>query len=89
MNKHVHTINKAIMGPSTQQFFSSSSDVIATTCFDHTIVITYPVNNMYYVYLNLYFQGLVIYKTIKQGVILTQPAEVLHMLTDMSGRKSH
>jgi hypothetical protein len=26
------------MGPSTQQFFSSS-DVIATTCFDHTIII--------------------------------------------------
>jgi hypothetical protein len=31
-------INKAIMGPSTQQFFFSSSDVIAT-CFDHTIII--------------------------------------------------
>jgi hypothetical protein len=31
-------INKAIMGPSTQQYFFSSSDVIATTCFDHTII---------------------------------------------------
>jgi hypothetical protein len=29
--------NKAIMGPSMQQFFSS--DVIATTCFDHTTII--------------------------------------------------
>jgi hypothetical protein len=28
------------MGPSTQQFFFSSSDVIATTCFDHTIQLT-------------------------------------------------
>jgi hypothetical protein len=27
------------MGPSTQQFFFLSSDVIATTCFDHTIII--------------------------------------------------
>jgi hypothetical protein len=27
------------MGPLTQQFFFSSSDVIATTCFDHTIII--------------------------------------------------
>jgi hypothetical protein len=26
-------------GPSTQQFFSSSSDVIATTCFGHTTII--------------------------------------------------
>jgi hypothetical protein len=32
-------LNKAIMGPSTQQLFFSSSDVIATTCFDHTIII--------------------------------------------------
>jgi hypothetical protein len=32
-------INKAIMGPSTQQFFFSSSDVIATTCFGHTTII--------------------------------------------------
>jgi hypothetical protein len=31
-------INKAIMGPLTQQFFSAS-DVIATTCFEHTIII--------------------------------------------------
>jgi hypothetical protein len=35
----VQIINKAIMGPSTQQFFFSSSDVIATTCFDHTTII--------------------------------------------------
>jgi hypothetical protein len=28
-----------IMGPSTQQFFFSSSDVIATTCFGHTAII--------------------------------------------------
>jgi hypothetical protein len=33
-------INKAIMGPSTQQFFSSS-DVIATTCFGHTATVCY------------------------------------------------
>jgi hypothetical protein len=32
-------INKAIMGPSTQQSFFSSSDVIATTCFCHTTII--------------------------------------------------
>jgi predicted HD phosphohydrolase len=32
-------VNKAIMGPSIQQFFFSSSDVIATTCFDHTTII--------------------------------------------------
>jgi hypothetical protein len=31
--------NKAIMDPSTQQFFFSSSDVIATTCFGHTTII--------------------------------------------------
>jgi hypothetical protein len=33
------SLNKAIMGPSTQRFFFSSSDVIATTCFDHTTII--------------------------------------------------
>jgi hypothetical protein len=27
------------MGPSMQQFFFSSSNVTATTCFDHTIII--------------------------------------------------
>jgi hypothetical protein len=27
-------INKILMGPSMQQFFFSSSDVIATTCFN-------------------------------------------------------
>jgi hypothetical protein len=32
-------ICKAIMGPSTQQFFSSSSYVIATICFGHTAII--------------------------------------------------
>jgi hypothetical protein len=31
-------INKAIMGPSTQQFNFFSSDVIATTCFGHTTI---------------------------------------------------
>jgi hypothetical protein len=33
-------LNKAIMGPSTQQLFFSSFDVIATTCFDHTTIIS-------------------------------------------------
>jgi hypothetical protein len=32
-------INKAIMGPLTEHFFFSSSDVIAITCFGHTIII--------------------------------------------------
>jgi hypothetical protein len=32
-------INNGIMGPSTQQFFFSSSDVSATTCFDHSTII--------------------------------------------------
>jgi hypothetical protein len=32
-------INKAIMGPSTQQFFFFSSDVAVTTCFGHTTII--------------------------------------------------
>jgi hypothetical protein len=31
-------INKAVVGPSMQQFLSSS-DVIATTCFGHTTII--------------------------------------------------
>jgi hypothetical protein len=38
-------INKAINGPSTLQFFSSSSDVNATTCFDHTIIIRRQTNS--------------------------------------------
>jgi hypothetical protein len=37
--RQTNSINKPIMGPSTQQFFFSSSDVIASTCFDHTIII--------------------------------------------------
>jgi hypothetical protein len=35
----ISIINKAIMGSSTQQFFFSPSDVIATTCFGHTTII--------------------------------------------------
>jgi hypothetical protein len=38
-NRHTLNINKAIMGLPTLQFFFSSSDVIATTFFDHTIII--------------------------------------------------
>jgi hypothetical protein len=34
-----YMVNKAIMGPSTQQIVFSSSDVIATTCFGHTTII--------------------------------------------------
>jgi hypothetical protein len=41
LREHLRTgivsLNKAIIGPSTQQFFSS--DVIATTCFGHTTII--------------------------------------------------
>jgi hypothetical protein len=37
--KDVALVNKAIMGLSMQQFFFSSSDIIATTCFDHTTII--------------------------------------------------
>jgi hypothetical protein len=33
------TPTQAIEGPSTKQFFFSSSDVIATTCFGHTTII--------------------------------------------------
>jgi hypothetical protein len=39
LDKTVQLINKAIMDPSTQQFFFFSSDVIVTTCFDHTTII--------------------------------------------------
>jgi hypothetical protein len=37
-NETIYRLNKAIMGPATQQF-SSSSDVIATTCLGHTTII--------------------------------------------------
>jgi hypothetical protein len=32
-------------GPSTQQFLFSSSDLIATICFDHTTIIKRPPDN--------------------------------------------
>jgi hypothetical protein len=38
--KAPEVINKAIVGPSTQQFFSSSFDLTATTCFGHATIIS-------------------------------------------------